>query len=156
MTYNWNIRCLTVLEQETQKQLEKELKISSAEARMLVVRGIQTADEARAFKRPSLDKLHDPFLMKDMDKAVERLHQAITQGEKILIYGDYDVDGTTAVTLMYRFLLPLTSCIDYYIPDRYTEGYGVSTQGIDYAAAQGCNLIITLDCGIKADRKSVV
>ena len=153
MTYNWNIRCLTVLEQETQKQLEKELKISSAEARMLVVRGIQTADEARAFKRPSLDKLHDPFLMKDMDKAVERLHQAITQDEKILIYGDYDVDGTTAVTLMYRFLLPLTSCIDYYIPDRYTEGYGVSTQGIDYAVAQGCSLIITLDCGIKAVEK---
>ncbi len=153
MTYNWNIRCLTVLEQETQKQLEKELNISSAEARMLVVRGIQTADEARAFVRPSLDKLHDPFLMKDMDKAVERLHQAITQGEKILIYGDYDVDGTTAVTLMYRFLLPLTSCIDYYIPDRYTEGYGVSTQGIDYAVAQGCNLIITLDCGIKAVEK---
>ena len=153
MTYNWNIRCLTVLEQETQKQLEKELNISSAEARMLVVRGIQTADEARAFVHPSLDKLYDPFLMKDMDKAVERLHQAITQGEKILIYGDYDVDGTTAVTLMYRFLLPLTSCIDYYIPDRYTEGYGVSTQGIDYAVAQGCNLIITLDCGIKAVEK---
>ncbi len=141
------------MEQETQKQLEKELNISSSEARMLVVRGIQTADEARAFVRPSLDKLHDPFLMKDMDKAVERLHQAITQGEKILIYGDYDVDGTTAVTLMYRFLLPLTSCIDYYIPDRYTEGYGVSTQGIDYAVAQGCNLIITLDCGIKAVEK---
>ena len=141
------------MEQETQKQLEKELNISSAEARMLVVRGIQTADEARAFKHPSLDKLYDPFLMKDMDKAVERLHQAITQGEKILIYGDYDVDGTTAVTLIYRFLLPLTSCIDYYIPDRYTEGYGVSTQGIDYAVAQGCNLIITLDCGIKAVEK---
>ena len=161
MTYNWNIRCLTVLEQETQKQLEKELKISSAEARMLVVRGIQTADEARAFKRPSLDKLHDPFLMKDMDKAVERLHQAITQGEKILIYGDYDVDGTTAVALMYRFLDKMIQeqgtksqdIIDYYIPDRYTEGYGVSTQGIDYAAEQGCNLIITLDCGIKAVEK---
>ena len=160
MTYNWNIRCLTVLEQETQKQLEKELNISSAEARMLVVRGIQTADEARAFVHPSLDKLHDPFLMKDMDNAVERLHQAITQGEKILIYGDYDVDGTTAVALMYRFLQdlasnlsPLTFNLDYYIPDRYTEGYGVSTQGIDYAAEQGCNLIITLDCGIKAVEK---
>ena len=160
MTYNWNIRCLTVLEQETQKQLEKELNISSAEARMLVVRGIQTADEARAFEHPSLDKLYDPFLMKDMDKAVERLHQAITQGEKILIYGDYDVDGTTAVALMYRFLQnlasnlsPLTFNLDYYIPDRYTEGYGVSQQGIDYAAAQGCTLIITLDCGIKAIEK---
>ena len=161
------------MEQETQKQLEKELNISSAAARMLVVRGIQTADEARAFVRPSLDKLHDPFLMKDMDKAVERLHKAITQGEKILIYGDYDVDGTTAVALMYRFLegimdngpLPNSpqgvqypiggtpSNIDYYIPDRYTEGYGVSTQGIDYAAKQGCSLIITLDCGIKAVEK---
>ena len=104
MTYQWNIRHLTAVEQELQQQLERELNISSAAARMLVVRGIQTADEARAFVRPSLDNLHDPFLMKDMDKAVERLHQAITQGEKILIYGDYDVDGTTAVALMYRFL----------------------------------------------------
>ena len=104
MTYQWNIRCLTAVEQELQQQLERELNISSAAARMLVVRGIQTAVEARAFVRPSLDNLHDPFLMKDMDKAVERLHQAITQGEKILIYGDYDVDGTTAVALMYRFL----------------------------------------------------
>ena len=187
MNYNWNIRCLTAVEQEVQQQLEKELSISSAAARMLVVRGIQTADEARAFVRPSLDKLHDPFLMKDMDKAVERLHQAITQGEKILIYGDYDVDGTTAVALMYRFLegigrgeaamgrsqselmdngpksnspegiqYPIggtASNIDYYIPDRYTEGYGVSQQGIDYAAEQGCGLIITLDCGIKAVEK---
>jgi len=149
------------LEQETQKQLEKELNISSAAARMLVVRGIQTADEARAFVRPSLDKLHDPFLMRDMDKAVERLHHAITQNEKILIYGDYDVDGTTAVALMYRFLEAMRregdeakgAEIDYYIPDRYSEGYGVSQRGIDYAAAQGCGLIITLDCGIKAVEK---
>ena len=160
MTYQWNIRCLTAVEQEVQQQLEKELNISSAAARMLVVRGIQTADEARAFVRPSLDNLHDPFLMKDMDKAVERLHQAIIQGEKILIYGDYDVDGTTAVALMYRFLQnlasslsPLTFNLDYYIPDRYTEGYGVSTQGIDYAAEHACSLIITLDCGIKAVEK---
>ena len=177
MTYQWNIRHLTAVEQETQQQLERELNISSAAARMLVVRGIQTADEARAFVRPSLDNLHDPFLMKDMDKAVERLHKAITQGEKILIYGDYDVDGTTAVALMYRFLsgignrtaMPIGNrntddepisdiryplpAIDYYIPDRYTEGYGVSQQGIDYAAAQGCTLIITLDCGIKAVEK---
>ena len=160
MTYKWNIRCLTAVEQEIQQQLEHELNISSAAARMLVVRGIQTADEARAFVRPSLEMLHDPFLMKDMDKAVERLHQAITQGEKILIYGDYDVDGTTAVAVMYRFLQnlvsnlsPLTFNLDYYIPNRYTEGYGVSQQGIDYAAAQGCNLIITLDCGIKAVEK---
>ena len=169
MIYNWNIRCLTAVEQEVQQQLERELNISSAAARMLVVRGIQTADEARAFVRPSLDKLHDPFLMKDMDKAVERLHQALTQDEKILIYGDYDVDGTTAVAVMYRFLSgignresgidPITNnrnaipTIDYYIPDRYTEGYGVSTKGIDYAAEHGCTLIITLDCGIKAVEK---
>ena len=161
MTYQWNIRCLTAVEQEVQQQLEKELNISSAAARMLVVRGIQTADEARAFVRPSLDKLHDPFLMRDMDKAVERLHQAITQNEKILIYGDYDVDGTTAVALMYRFLEAMRregdeakgAEIDYYIPDRYTEGYGVSQRGIDFAAAQGCGLIITLDCGIKAVEK---
>ena len=160
MTYQWNIRHLTAIEQEIQSRLETELNISSVTARMLVVRGIQTAEEARAFVRPSLDKLHDPFLMKDMDKAVERLHQAITQNEKILIYGDYDVDGTTAVALMYRFLQnlasnlsPLTFNLDYYIPDRYTEGYGVSTQGIDYAAEQGCKLVITLDCGIKAVEK---
>ena len=161
MQYNWSIRHLTAVEQELQQQLERELNISSAAARMLVVRGIQTADEARAFVRPSLDKLHNPFLMRDMDKAVERLHRAIAQNEKILIYGDYDVDGTTAVALMYRFLegvqSPIADCqspnIDYYIPDRYTEGYGVSTQGIDYAAEQGCKLIITLDCGIKAVEK---
>lgn len=160
MTYQWNIRRLTAQEEALQQQLQRELNISSAAARMLVVRDIQSAEEARQFIRPSLDKLHDPFLMKDMDKAVERLHQAITQGEKILIYGDYDVDGTTAVALMYRFLQnlasnlsPLTFNLDYYIPDRYTEGYGVSQQGIDYAAAQGCTLIITLDCGIKAVEK---
>ena len=144
---------MTAVEEETKQQLELELNISSAAARMLVVRGIQTAEEARAFVRPSLDKLHDPFIMKDMDKAVERLHQAIVQREKILIYGDYDVDGTTAVAVMYRFLSGIENReteIDYYIPDRYTEGYGVSTKGIDYAVQQGCKLIITLDCGIKA------
>ena len=167
MQYKWNIRCLTAVEQELQQQLERELNISSAAARMLVVRGIETADEARQFIRPSLDKLHDPFLMKDMDQAVERLHRALIQGEKILIYGDYDVDGTTAVALMYRFLLPLTSHLspltsnlspltsnlDYYIPDRNAEGYGVSQRGMDYAIEQGCSLIITLDCGIKAVEK---
>ena len=103
MTYQWNIRYLTAEERDLQQQLEHELTISSAAARMLVVRGIRTADEARAFVRPSLDQLHDPFLMQDMDKAVTRLHQAIARREKILIYGDYDVDGTTAVALMYRF-----------------------------------------------------
>ena len=121
MTYNWNIRRLTAVEQETQQQLERELNISSAAARMLVVRGIQTADEARAFVRPSLDKLHDPFLMKDMDKAVERLHQAINQGEKILIYGDYDVDGTTAVAVMYRFLSGIANRTAVPIDNRDTD-----------------------------------
>jgi len=159
MNYNWDIRQLTVEEQTLQQQLEKELNISSAAARMLVVRGIKTANEARQFIRPSWEMLHDPFLMRDMEQAVERLHQAITKREKILIYGDYDVDGTTAVAVMYRFLsniYPIANSpqgdplIDYYIPDRYTEGYGVSLQGIDYAAEQGCTLIITLDCGIKA------
>ena len=153
MNYNWNIRRLTAQEEALQQQLERELNISTAAARMLVVRNIQSAEEARAFIRPSLDKLHDPFLMKDMDKAVERLHQALTQNENILIYGDYDVDGTTAVAVMYRFLSPLTSRLDYYIPDRHNEGYGVSQQGIDYAAERGCTLIITLDCGIKAVEK---
>lgn len=160
MNYNWNIRRLTAVEQETQMQLERELNISSAAARMLVVRGIQTADEARAFISPSLSMLHNPYLMHDMDKAVTRLHESIINNEKILIYGDYDVDGTTAVALMYRFLLQVIQetgsqdcLIDYYIPDRYTEGYGVSTQGIDYAAEHGCKLIITLDCGIKAIEK---
>ena len=153
MNYNWNIRRLTAQEEALQQQLERELNISAAAARMLVVRNIQSAEEARAFIRPSLDKLHDPFLMKDMDKAVERLHQALTQNENILIYGDYDVDGTTAVAVMYRFLSPLTSRLDYYIPDRHNEGYGVSQQGIDYAAERGCTLIITLDCGIKSVEK---
>ena len=153
MTYQWNIRRLTAQEEALQQQLQRELHISSAAARMLVVRNIQSAEEAREFIRPSLDKLHNPFLMKDMDKAVERLHQALTQDENILIYGDYDVDGTTAVAVMYRFLSSLTSRLDYYIPDRHNEGYGVSQQGIDYAAERGCTLIITLDCGIKAVEK---
>ena len=155
MDYRWHIRQLTASEAQIQQQLESELNISSATARMLVVRGILTADAARDFVRPSLDKLHDPFLMKDMDFAVERLHRALTQGEKILIYGDYDVDGTTAVAVMYRFLSSIGNreAIDYYIPDRYTEGYGVSAQGIDYAAENACTLIITLDCGIKAVEK---
>ena len=131
-------------------RLEHDLNISAASARMLVVRGIETADAAREFVRPSLDRLYDPFLMRDMDKAVERLTRAVSEGENILIYGDYDVDGTTAVALMYRFLHPLTEHIDYYIPDRYTEGYGISFRGIDYAEEHQCSLIIALDCGIKA------
>ncbi len=148
--YQWSITALTPEQEDAQMRLEHDLNISAASARMLVVRGIETADAAREFVRPSLDRLHDPMLMRDMDKAVERLTRAVADGENILIYGDYDVDGTTAVALMYRFLHPLTEHIDYYIPDRYTEGYGISFRGIDYAEEHRCSLIIALDCGIKA------
>ena len=131
-------------------RLATELGVDRVLAELLVQRGIETFEEARAFFRPSLDNLHDPFLMKDMDKAVERLHQAISGGEKILVYGDYDVDGTTAVSLVYSFVRRFTKHVDFYIPDRYDEGYGLSYKALDWAADNKVNLIITLDCGIKA------
>lgn len=134
-------------------RLSAELGIDSVLSELLVQRGVTTFEQARAFFRPSLDSLHDPFLMKDMDKAVERVERAISRKEKILVYGDYDVDGTTAVALVYSFLLRLTGNVDFYIPDRYDEGYGVSIKGIDWAAQNGFDLIITLDCGIKAIEK---
>lgn len=137
-------------EEALTKQLARELKIEYLAARMLVVRGITTADAARKYIRPSLDELNDPFLMQDMEPAVERLHMALANNERILVYGDYDVDGTTAVALMYTFLKSLTDNVDYYIPDRYTEGYGISFKGVDYAEATGCTLVVALDCGIKA------
>lgn len=118
--------------------------------RLLIQRGLYTVDDARFFFRSDLGQLHDPFLMKNMDKAVNRLSDALSSGEKILVYGDYDVDGTTAVASMYLFISSLTDLASYYLPDRYTEGYGISTQGIDYAAENGFTLIIALDCGIKA------
>lgn len=130
--------------------LASELKINPILIKLLVQRGINSYDEARNFFRPSLDHLHDPFLMKDMDKAVERIEEAIRQREKILVYGDYDVDGTTAVALVYSFLKTLHGNIGYYIPDRYKEGYGISKQGIDWAKENGYTLIIALDCGIKS------
>ena len=135
------------------ERLATEVGIDKVLAELLVKRGVETFEQARAFFRPSLDALHDPFLMKDMDIAVERLHKAITSGEKILIYGDYDVDGTTAVALVYSFIQRFTDKVDFYIPDRYDEGYGVSYKGIDWAADGGFDLIITLDCGIKATDK---
>ena len=138
---------------EKVSRLGTELGIDPVLAGLLVQRGVETFEEARKFFRPSLDDLHDPFLMKDMDKAVERLRQAIVARERILVYGDYDVDGTTAVALVFSFLRPLTPEIDFYIPDRYDEGYGVSVKGIDWAAENGFSLIITLDCGIKAIEK---
>jgi len=136
-------------------RLSAEVGIDRVLAELLVSRGVETFEQARAFFRPSLDNLHDPFLMKDMDAAVERLHNAITSGEKIVVYGDYDVDGTTAVALMYSFLRRFTTNIDFYIPDRYEEGYGVSYKGIDWAVEHGFTLMITLDCGIKAMDKTL-
>ena len=137
----------------TVNHLQEALNVPQVVAHMLVQRDITTFEGARAFFRPTYDDLHDPFLMKDMDGAVARLAQAIAQQEKIMIYGDYDVDGTTAVSLVYGFLKQHHSAIDYYIPDRYAEGYGVSEAGVRYAAAQGITLLITLDCGIKAVEK---
>ena len=134
-------------------RLATELGVDRVLAELLVQRGVETFQEARAFFRPSLEDLHDPFLMKDMDKAVERLHEAITKGQKILVYGDYDVDGTTAVALVYSFVRRFTKRVEYYIPDRYDEGYGVSYKGLDWASDNGIDLLITLDCGIKAIEK---
>ncbi|MCQ2345975.1 MAG: single-stranded-DNA-specific exonuclease RecJ [Paludibacteraceae bacterium] len=150
MDYAWNIWQLTPEQKSLCLDLAKQLNISEASARLLVRRGITTPDEARSYVRPSLDELHDPFLMKDMSKAVGRLDLALRENERILIYGDYDVDGTTAVALVYKLLRTLTDNLDFYIPDRYTEGYGISFKGIDYAQSTNCSLIIALDCGIKA------
>ena len=133
--------------------LSLALGIDRVLAGLLVQRGIETFEQARSFFRPSLDDLHDPFLMKDLDVAVERLHKAILSGEKILVYGDYDVDGTTAVALVYSFIKRYSSAVDFYIPDRYDEGYGLSLKGIETAEKGGYTLIITLDCGIKAIQK---
>ncbi len=133
--------------------LSRALGIHKVLANLLVQRGIRSFDEAKTFFRPELSQLHDPYLMKDMDKAVERILTAIKSDEGVLVYGDYDVDGTTAVALMYSFLKDHLKNIDYYIPDRYNEGYGVSTKGIDYASEKGCRMIIALDCGIKAVEK---
>jgi single-stranded-DNA-specific exonuclease len=135
------------------KQLAVALDVSESLANLMVQRYITTPQEAQAFFTPSLDYLHDPFLMKDMNIAVDRISTAIKKNEKILVYGDYDVDGTTAVALVYSFLKEQYSNVDYYIPDRYKEGYGVSLQGIDFAAKNNCKVVITLDCGIKAVEK---
>lgn len=136
------------------RQLSSELGIDQTLANLLVQRNVKSGADARAFLRPQLEQLHDPFLMKDMELAVERLSKALNAKEKILIYGDYDVDGTTAVTLVYSFLRRFgEENLDYYIPNRYTEGYGISYKGIDYAVENGFSLIIALDCGIKAVEK---
>ena len=134
-------------------ELAAELGIDRVLADLLVQRGVDNFEEARRFFRPQLEDLHDPFLMKDMDKAVERLHQAIVGQQKILVYGDYDVDGTTAVAQLYSFLKNFTQKLSFYIPDRYDEGYGLSYKALDWSSDNGVNLVITLDCGIKAIEK---
>ena len=135
------------------KHLSAALNVNMIIARLLVQRGIKTFNEAKAFFRPRLSDLLNPFLMKDMDKAVERVEQAIAKQEKVLVYGDYDVDGTTSVAMMYSFLKSRIEHIEYYIPDRYSEGYGISPQSINYAIDNGFTLVIALDCGIKAVEK---
>lgn len=135
------------------KQLASAMCVSESLANLMVQRNITSADEAKAFFIPSLEFLHDPFLMKDMNIAVDRISTAIKKNERILVYGDYDVDGTTAVALMYSFLKEQYSNVEYYIPDRYKEGYGVSFEGLDFAYQNNCKVVITLDCGIKAVEK---
>ncbi len=135
------------------KQLSDDLKVDELVASLLMQRGIESFEKAKQFFRPSLDDLHDPFLMKDMDIAVERIERAISEGEHILVFGDYDVDGTTSVALMSSYLKTRTDAIATYIPDRYEEGYGVSYKGIDFAQDNDFSLIIALDCGVKAIEK---
>ena len=147
----WQLK--TPADAEKASRLAAELGLDQVLADLLVQRGVETFEQARAFFRPQLEALHDPFLMKDMDKAVARLREAITRGQKILVYGDYDVDGTTAVAQVYSFIRQFTSRVEFYIPDRYDEGYGLSYKALDWAGDNGVNLLITLDCGIKAIEK---
>ena len=150
MNHKWNYQPPSQEQTEAAKALAKETGVSPILCKLLLERGITSAAEAKRFFRPQLNELHDPFLMKDMSIAVERLNQAMGRKERIMVYGDYDVDGTTAVALVYKFLQQFYSNIDYYIPDRYNEGYGVSVKGVNYAHETGVKLIIVLDCGIKA------
>jgi single-stranded-DNA-specific exonuclease len=148
MTKRWNF---LPINQSLVQQLAKELEIPTAIATVLVQRGVSTEEEARKFFRPSLYDLHSPFLMADMEKASSKLEAAISQKDPILLYGDYDVDGITSVAMMFAFLRPMTPMVDYYIPDRFIEGYGLSSKGIEYAAKRGVKLLITLDCGIRSN-----
>ncbi len=150
MTYKWNYEPLPPDRAELATLLADEAGIHPALGKLLVERGITNAQEMRRFFRPQLSDLHDPFLMNDMATAVDRLNEALVRRERILVYGDYDVDGCTAVALVYKFLRQFCSDIDFYIPDRYEEGYGISKKGVDFAAETGVKLIIVLDCGIKA------
>lgn len=150
MIKKWNYQTPTEEELHKRDLLAAELGLNPVVCLLLVQRGLSTVEAVKKFFKPSLEDLHDPFLMPDMEKAVKRLNKALGNKEKILIYGDYDVDGTTAVALVYKYLRPYSSTLDYYIPDRYDEGYGISYKGIDYAKANGITLVISLDCGIKA------
>ncbi len=150
MGQKWKYQPPTYEQTLAAKALSVELDMSPILCSLLLKRGITTAAEARNFFRPKLSNLHDPFLMNDMDIAVKRLNKALGKKERILVYGDYDVDGTTAVALVYKFLQQFSSNIDYYIPDRNEDGYGISKRGVDYAYSTGVKLIIVLDCGIKA------
>ncbi len=151
MQYKWLIK--QAASPEEIENIKPERDVSITILNMLVQRGIKSREEAKSFFYPDLDNLHNPFLMKDMDKAIARLEKAFENNERILVYGDYDVDGTTSVAMVYSFLKKIHENIDYYIPDRYTEGYGISFKGIDYAEENACSLIIALDCGIKANEK---
>ena len=150
MTSKWNYLPLTSEEQKSELELAKRYDKVPPVSELLAQRGIRSVEEAEKFFHPSLRDLHDPFLMPDMDKAVKRLNKAMGKKERIMVFGDYDVDGTTAVALVYRYLQQFYSNIEYYIPTRYDEGYGISRRTIEYAAEQGVKLIIILDCGIKA------
>lgn len=148
MEKKWIIR--QPINSTTVESFRSELKVNAVISELLLQRNIDTFEKAEQFFRPKLEELHDPFLMKNMSQAVQRLNDALQTDQKILLFGDYDVDGTTAVALMYSFLRTHSPTIDYYIPDRYAEGYGLSKQGIDYALANNCKLMILLDCGIKS------
>jgi single-stranded-DNA-specific exonuclease len=150
MQFKWNYEPPTSERQQAAKELAEKIGMSPTLATLLIQRGIKTESAAKRFFRPMLNELIDPFLMNDMDVAVDRLNDAMGRKERIMVYGDYDVDGCTAVALVYKFLQQFYSNMEYYIPDRYEEGYGVSHKGIDYAAETGVKLIIVLDCGIKA------
>ncbi len=151
MEKTWNIK--ESGEEEKIEHLSSVLNIDRFLSNLLVQRGVQTFDEAKAFFRPDYEHLHDPFLMKDMDRAIDRLDKAIENNEKVFVYGDYDVDGTTSVSLVYSFLSEYFDNLQFYIPNRYEEGYGISYKGIDFFAEEKCSLVVALDCGIKAVEK---
>ena len=143
MITKWNFQTPSEEELHKRDKLASELGLSPVVCLLLVQRGLTTVEEVKKFFKPSLNDLHDPFLMPDMEKAVKRLNKALGNKEKILIYGDYDVDGTTAVSLVYKYLRPYSSTLDFYIPDRYDEGYGISYKGINYAQENGITLVIS-------------